>query len=82
MRFAVQNIENVLIIFGLNKLFPHNPRLYNDFCPFPWYWLIIEILGQAGGTWNMSGVGKEDLQKSYTSAMCKEKGKKSTTGFY
>lgn len=66
-----------LIIFGLNKLSPHHPRICNDFCQFPWYQLILEILGQAGGTWNASGIGERGTGKSYPSATCEEKGKNS-----
>lgn len=64
----------------VNKLSPHHPRICNDFYQFPWYQLIVEILGQAGGTCSVSGVGKKGAGKSYPSATCK-KGKNSLPDF-
>ena len=45
----VQSIENVShCVFKSNKLSLHNPGNCSDFCQFPWYQLIVEILGQVG----------------------------------
>lgn len=83
MRFAeVQNIENVFDYFWTQQAIPHNPRIYTDFCQFPWYQLTVEILGQAGDTWNMSRLGEEGTTEILHFCHMQREGKVSTTGFY
>lgn len=80
MRVAeVQNMENVPDYFWTQQAVPHNSRIYNDFCQFPWNQLSVEILGQAGGTWNMSGVGDEGTAEILHLCHIQREGEKSTT---
>ena len=78
-----QSIENIShCVLKLNSLSPHNPGTCSDFCQFPWYQLIIEILGQVGGTWGIAGVGEEESAEILYLSHTQKEGRKPITRFY